>query len=58
MGLSLIGIDEVRQLCQSRKRNIADYKSYFGFKPVIHAQLWEDLQTMDILEAQSVESLE
>ena len=36
---------------QSRKRNIDDYKSYFGFKPVIHAQLWEDLQTTDIVEA-------
>ena len=51
IGLSLVGIDEVRQLCQSRKRNIDDFKSYFGFKPVIHAQLWEDLQTTVIVKA-------
>ena len=51
IGLSLVGIVEARQHRQSRKRNIDDYKSYFGFKPVIHAQLWEDLQTTDIVEA-------
>ena len=51
IGLSLVGIVEARQHRQSQKRNIDDYKSYFGFKPVIHAQLWEDLQTTDIVEA-------
>ena len=35
-----------------RKRNIERFKGHFGSKPSVIAQIWEDLQTKQVAEAQ------
>jgi tRNA G10 N-methylase Trm11 len=50
IGLSMVGIDVEWQHRQKRETNtnIDDYTANFGVVPLVHAQIWEDLQTTEI----------
>ena len=49
-GLELAGFDPQRQSVRYRQ-NLERFKSFYGSKPIVCAQIWEDLQTTDIEEA-------
>lgn len=50
-GLKLYGYDDPRLGRQTRKTNVADFKSHFGTYPSVLAQIWEDLQTTHVAAA-------
>jgi hypothetical protein len=51
-GLELWGFDLRRQDNTSGAQNLRRFKSsLFGSKPIVYAQMWEDLQTTPIPEA-------
>jgi hypothetical protein len=43
----LLGFDIRRQQNVQRKTNMDRFKDHFGSDPVVHAQIWEDLQTSE-----------
>jgi hypothetical protein len=51
IGLSMVGIDVARQERQKRETNVDDYTANFGVVPLVHAQIWEDLQPREINNA-------
>jgi hypothetical protein len=51
-GLELQGFERTtRQSKASHELNESRFKSFYGSKPIVYAQLWEDLQTTAIPEA-------
>jgi len=50
-GLELCGFDRRRQSNVKRTTNLRRFKSHFGSNPIVYAQIWEDLQTTEIPEA-------
>jgi hypothetical protein len=52
MGLKLVGFKKRRILrVLSRKTNIDRFKGFFGASPAVYAEIWEDLQKTDVVEA-------
>ena len=51
-GLQLVRYTRKRIKRAKTKRNIERFKGHFGSQPVVVAQIWEDLQTTQIVEAQ------
>jgi hypothetical protein len=43
-GLELVGFDEWRQSRVQKATNVKRFKDFYVSKPVVYAQLWEDLQ--------------
>lgn len=50
-GLEMVGFDRRRQQRVKRATNIQRFKDYYGSRPIVYAQIWEDLQTTDIQDA-------
>jgi len=50
-GLELCGFDRSRQKRVKWETNRRRFKSHYGSDPVVYAQIWEDLQTTKIPEA-------
>jgi hypothetical protein len=46
-GLLLVGFDVHRQQNMRRKTNTGCFNMHFGSDPVVHAQIWKDLQMSD-----------
>ena len=52
IGLKILGVNRHRQQRQSNKSNLADFKAHYCVDPVVCAQMWEDLQTTTLPDAQ------
>jgi hypothetical protein len=50
-GLMFVGFNEQRQARVKYETNLKRFKDHYGSKPIVYAQLWEDLQLTDVLEA-------
>jgi hypothetical protein len=50
-GLLLVGFDVRRQENVKRETNVGRFRTHYGSDPVVYAQIWEDLQTTENLEA-------
>jgi hypothetical protein len=50
-GLELCGFGLRRQDNSNGAQNLRRFNSLFGSKPIVYAQIWEDLQTTPIPEA-------
>jgi hypothetical protein len=53
-GLQFVGFNESRQARVKKTTNVQRFKEHYGSIPRVYAQLWEDLQTTTITEAQVV----
>lgn len=51
IGLKIVGMSADRQKKQQRKTNIEDFRAHYGTDPFILAQIWEDLQRVNVAEA-------
>jgi DDE superfamily endonuclease len=50
-GLELVGFDDERQAKSGQEANIELFKEHYGSMPFVCAQLWEDLQVTNIIDA-------
>ena len=50
-GLELVGFDEVKQAKAGEISNVLLFKEHYGSMPFVCAQLWEDLQVTNIIDA-------
>jgi hypothetical protein len=50
-GLEFVGFGVERQGRVKKEASIERFKSHYGSKPIVYAQLWEDLQTTNVAAA-------
>jgi hypothetical protein len=51
IGLKLVGFKRQRIRRARRKTNVERFKGFFGASPAVYAEVWEDLQKTDVVEA-------
>ena len=51
IGLKLVGFKRQRIRRARTKTNVERFKGFFGASPAVYAEVWEDLQKTDVVEA-------
>ena len=50
-GLLVVGFSDRRIQNVERAKSLERFRTAYGSKPIVYAQIWEDLQTTEIPEA-------